>query len=349
MRGFLIGFVLVCWPVLGAAAADEKADHVMVWFTSQVCKDKLEPGTPGSSPELAIPMAYFGALSSDASSAKKQKPAQVSKYECKWVELSGFLTWTDYYHYRANLYESGWETYGAPEVKYIVERFGDASARRAAYVQRHVTLVGRFYDLCAAADRARKASNQKWVMVLGPCHYGDDNGMMLTDVRVKNLLDSEPQYLLGERNRRLIDDLPLVEGQDVAPLERAVRDWAASIKKGLRVFAEETVRGIPFSPAEDKDEIRETKTRVTDPDGYAAYLLNSASFGAMDAERAQVAVFWNGPGQVVKKEEAWGCICLRADCADRWPLISGDASGFMGEAACTQLRRADAGSRWYWD
>ncbi len=352
MRAFLISLIFVCLACSGARAQDKKSDEVVVWFTSHVCQDKLEPGTPGSTPELAIAVDDFTELHFDAASAKDQpagEPAKQSKYECKWVALTGFPVWTDYYHYRASLYERGWETYRSPTVRYIVERFSDKSTRRADFIHRHVTLVGRFYDLCAAATRAQQASDKKWLMLFGPCHYGENNGMMLTDVSVKQVLENEPRYLLGDGNRSLINDLPPVDGADLAPLENRVRDWAVSLKKGLPAHANETVAANPSFTKAKKNDIRDYKKSLVDVDGYAAYLFNKEAFRRVDPQSAQVAVFWSGADQADKKNEAWGCICLRAQCADRWPLLSGDADKFLGDAACTRLARPDNSARWYWD
>lgn len=352
MRAFLVSLLFACLACWDARAQDKKADEVVVWFTSHVCKDKLEAGSPGSTPELAIAVKYFSELHDDAANAKDQpegQPAKRSKYECKWVALTGFTVWTDYYHYRANLYESGWDLYRSPTIRYIVERFADKSARRADFMRRHVTLVGRFYDLCAAANRAEQASDKRWLMLFGPCHYGENRGMMLTDVTVKRVLDNGPRYLLGDSNRNLINELPLVDKADAAPLEQRVRDWTSSLKKGLSAYANETVAGNPSFATAKKADIRDYKKRLVDVDGYATYLSNKEDFRRIDAQSAQVAVFWESPAQADEKKEAWGCICLRAECKDRWPLLSVDADQFLGDAACTRLARRDNSARWHWE
>jgi len=352
MRALLITLLLASLAGWNAHAQDKKPDEVVVWFTSHVCKDKLEPGTPGSTPELAIALEDFSELHYDAAGAKDQpegQPAKQSQYECKWVALTGFTVWTDYYHYRANLYESGWELYRSPTVRYIVEKFADKSVPRADFMRRHVTLVGRFYDLCAAAKRAELASDKRWLMLFGPCHYGENKGMMLTDVRVKNVLDSEPRYLLGDGNRGLINELPAVDGADMAPLEQRVRDWASSLSKGLSIYANETVAGNPSFAKAKKADIRDYKKRLVDVDGYAAYLFNKADFRRIDPQSAQVAVFWDGAAQATEKTQAWGCICLRAECKDRWPLLSADVDNFLGDAACSRLSRPDNSAPWHWD
>src|SRR5262249_55095127 len=160
--------------------------------------------------ELAISIAYFDDLSRSAMEAKDpdvKKTATRSPYDCKWVRLSGFLTWSDYYHYRGRLYESAWHAYGGNHPGYIVERFADPAVRRSQLAQRQITLVGRFYDLCAAADRVQKKSGENWMMLFGPCHYGSDRGMMLTDVVIKEVHDDAPRYILGESNRKFFKQL----------------------------------------------------------------------------------------------------------------------------------------------
>ena len=52
-----------------------------------------------------------------------------------------------------------------------------------------------------------------------------------------------------------------------------------------------------------------------------------------------MAVFWAGADQ---RDDAVGCICLRAQCTNDWPLKESDAETFYGYAACTTLRSATA-------
>ncbi len=349
--GYLMLAASAAWPV---QAADDEANLRMVWFTSHVCPTKLEPGTAGSSPETAIAIDDFDELREDAANAKdppEGKPVQLSQYECKWVQLDGFLTWTNYYHYRGNFYADAWTRYGTPRVRYIVERFRDTSVRRAALVNRQLTLVGRFYDLCAAADRAEQEAGETWGMIFGPCHYGANSGMMLTDVIVKQVHDGAPQYLLGEGNRDLIGALPAVAAADRAPLEAGVRAWAASVQRGPAKYAQDTLTENPARKNWTKKERREYADRIADPDGYAAALTSNDAFRRLNVAGASVAVFWDGKSEATQRTAAWGCICLKAQCTDRWPLTSWDAETSLGDAACTRLTRDGDGAtaRWHWE
>lgn len=351
MRVLLSCLAVMAATGLAHAVDDKSNDLSMVWFTTHVCKTELAPGTPGSGPDNPIAIEDFVELHDDAAGAKDQpegQPAKLSQYECKWVQLSGYTTWTNYYHYRADLYESAWERYGSPKVSYIVERFAEKSARRFDVLRRQVTLVGRFYDLCAAADRAKQASGREWLMTFGPCHYGANNGMMLTDVIVKQVHDDRPRYLLGDSNRDLVGSLPPVEDADLAPLESRTRGWAAAIKRGPANYAKETLSLEPRSKDLKPKERKEALESLADPDGYAAFLHRNDTVRRLNVAEASVAVFWSGASEAKEKTAAWGCICLRATCTDRWPLLISDADRFIGDAACTELTRKDAASPWYW-
>jgi hypothetical protein len=169
----LAAMLVVSSPV---RAQETERDQVMVWYTSHTCPD-IEAGTPGSTRERAITLEDFGdlydAAVADPEEARETLPAQ-SQYECRWVRISGFLEWMNYYHYRATLAPDAWTSYGrGGGARYIVERFSDAAVRRVDVVRRRVTLTGRFYDLCAAAERDRAQDEDEWVMLLGPCHYAE--------------------------------------------------------------------------------------------------------------------------------------------------------------------------------
>lgn len=344
---FLTVGALFALPVAPAAAAND----VAVWFTSEECDSKFEPGTPGSTVELAIKVSYFDdpfdeAVKSNAS--EEDKPAKPSRFDCRWVELDGFLTWMDYYHYRGRLFASAWEAYRGKGASYIVERFADPAARRSQLVQRRITIVGRFYDLCAAASRAEAKSNDNWFMLFGPCHYGADNGMMLTDVVVKAVHDDAPEYILGDANRKIFNDLFPVEGAVRAPLIDAVRAWAAAVKRGPVSYATDVIAANP-ALAKDKDEAKETREYIESPDSYTSYLSELPRFRALNTASASVEVFWSASNRE-SHYEAIGCICLSDRCTDKWPAREADADNFLGDAACISLTKSGGTTgTWLWN
>lgn len=331
----------------GTSASPEaqKRDQVFVWFTKHVCKDEGKAGEPGSTPELAIDEADFWEPFQSASTAKEEDGV-ASRYECKWVRLTGFFAWLNYYHYRGRFYASAWDKYRGDKTSYIIERFADPATRRSQLAQRRVTLVGRFYDLCAAAERARQADDSDWVMVFGPCHYGSDRGMMLTDVRITTVHDDDPQYLLGDGNRKILNDLFPVKGEARAGLIEGVRAWAAAVKRGPAAFASDVIANDKAWYEKYPDEEKQLRASVESGDSYFSYLGALPRFQTLDVSKAPVEVWWDSDPGETTPDRAVGCICLAKSCKDKWPISTYDADQFLGEAACASLSRKDVKAKW---
>jgi hypothetical protein len=251
----------------------------------------------------------------------------------------------NYYHYRATLAPDAWTSYGrGGGARYIVERFSDAAVRRVDVVRRRVTLTGRFYDLCAAAERDRAQDEDEWVMLLGPCHYGHDQGLMLDDVSIDAIHDELPRYILGERNRVIFAELPRADGAERATLIERTRAWAALLQQGPSAVFAAHFTAHPTLASRPEEEQREIRESFEDADGYVAFA--SSRLARLNIHRAPVEVFWNHSyGE--RDDEAFGCICLTSSCADEWPLTSRDAEYFIGNAVCTELERQSDGT-WRW-
>jgi hypothetical protein len=349
MKAFLLLLVATFTFSFDAAAAQPNpGDDVFVWFTSSPCEVSAPPRTPGSSAKAPRSVEYFEELydASKLAVLDSDPPIEAKAAPCEWVRISGFFRWFDYYHYRGHIYADA-RSANRGGVAYIVENFRDRSVRRADLVGRKITLVGRFHNLCADAQRAEKASHQVWGLLFGPCHYGYNNGMMLSDAIVESVEEGGPQYVLGERNRKVIGDLERLEGPLSAELTQSTRAWAASAQKGPKAFVQELLRdqGEKISES-DRQDLRE---KVESPDSYISYLARKPSFHKLDTQTAAVAIFYEAaeytndtPGDAV------GCICLIEKCADEWPLQSIDAGSFLGEAACTRLYQDTKTKRWWW-
>lgn len=319
----------------------------MVWYTSHACPE-IEAGSPGATRETAITLEDFGDLYDAATEPADEDSAELpppSEYECRWVRISGFLEWMNYYHYRATLTPSAWASYGANgRVRYIVERFDDTAPPRSQLVRRQVTLVGRFYDLCAAAARERANDDDDWIMLFGPCHYGGDQGLMLDEVHVEAVHDDAPRYILGERNRSLFAELPRADGAERAALIERTRAWGALLKQGVTAYADAHFAAHPILATRPEEEQRDTRDWLESPDGYIAYA--SARLARVNVRRAPVEVFWN-QRYAGDRDEAVGCICLAGSCTETWPLTLRDAERFVGDAVCTELDLQRDGT-WLW-
>lgn len=323
---------------------DKRGSLQIVYYTHHECP---ESGSieAGSSPDNPINVAFdelWYAVSSD-----NYDETGKAIYDCRWIRTSGFMTWTNYYHYRGDLHFSAVDSYlgngPASGATFLVEDFAPGSPVRSNIVRRQMTIVARFYSLCAAANRAQEEAGQSW-WLFGPCHYSYNHGLMLSDVRVEAVHDATPQYLTGEANRTLLGSLRVATPAERSEVEPVVRAWAASLQKGLRSFADDHLLQYP---ERSEDEKQETYDFFENRDSYASYLLNQRDFRRLNLQSAQFQVFRPTADNEDKFSEAVGCVCLEASCTDRWPLIEADADNFLGPAACVSLDRWGGGS-WRW-
>lgn len=344
MRTLILSLCTFLVPSALAAGEEEDIGLLAVWYTSHQCPP-IEPGSPGATRETAITLTDFSdpyyAAMEQADEASETGPPP-SQYECRWVRLSGFVNWMHYYHYRGTLVSSAGASYGGSKVRYIIEKFTEPEFRRTDVVHRRVTVVGRFYDLCAAAEREQAEAGENW-WLFGPCHYGNDQGMMLDDVRVERIHDAGPQYILGERNRAVLAQLPRVEGVARGTLIERTRSWAELVRKGPSDFADAHFSAYPVLATQPEDEQREIRQSIESADGFIAYA--SARLSKVSVRDAPVEVFWNhSHGE--SQDDAFGCVCLTGACEDSWPVVAGDADYFFGDAVCTELEFRNGEWRW---
>jgi hypothetical protein len=333
--------------MLGAAAGaetDGPKKHRVIWYSSYKCAAPTDKSAPGATPENALETPGFDEPIDDEMALNKRAndgaERQTSRFECKWVRLSGFFTPTNYYHYRgylvADVRAHYARAYRAP--RYVVEHFNDPAMRRSAIGHRQVTVVGQFYYLCLTAPKGDDI-----MFLFGPCHYGGVQGMMLANVRVEKIEDDSPRYLLGEANRGIIGDLRPVDGDDRAGITEAVRSWAAQVQRGPKAYAREAIDRNPVWQKESATERADARARIEHPDSYVSYLFALPAVRGLDPARAEVAAFWEHPES---RDDAVGCICLQASCSNEWPLTDSDADSFYGRAACTTIQKRD--NAWTW-
>lgn len=323
----------------------------------------LDPATPGATAEHPMDTEFFSRAWANASFADDEPyDAEIDQrlndganapglFQCRWIRLGGFVTW-DNLEYIGHLYENAPASYQPrANMSYFIESVGSGMPPRADIARRYVTLVGRFYDLCAEGRRAMKAEGLGPNWDLGyPCH--EIPAMMLADVRIEKIHDATPQYILGEANREVMGSLALATPDQQEELEPVVRAWAASVRRGLKTFADEYLAQYP---AWDEEDFREARAAIESRDSYPAHLLRQSRFKQLDFASADVKVFspvatddppWVAQTRKREFNTAIGCICLARSCTDRWPLTVDDAATFLGDAACIALDKRD--NRWRW-
>lgn len=340
-----LGAILLIGSAM-CARAEQAKPYRVVWYSSHKCPAPSDKTAPGATPDNPISPEWFEDPISDETnlSEKAQNDGTAratSRFECKWLRLSGFFSPTHYYHYRGSLVDSAWTHYGVTSAtpRYVVENFNDPKMRRSAIGHRQVQLVGQFYYLCLTAPRGDDI-----LFLFGPCHYGGVQGMMLSDVRIEKILDDAPRYLLGDSNRSVLGQMTVVEGSVRDLMIAGVRGWAALMQRGPEAYAREAIDRNPRWEKQSADERAEAHANVVSPDSYASYLNGLPAFRGLDVARAPVEVFWR---EEETKDDAVGCICLQSSCTNEWPLTRDDADFFYGHAACVSLEQRD--NAWIWD
>ncbi|HRK71932.1 MAG TPA: hypothetical protein PLA85_10110 [Micropepsaceae bacterium] len=353
MKMFVLAVVALsltgCLKNQEAPVAQE--DIIFVWYPSGECKPVPNDGSPGSSPENPIKVStaedvYYEVFEGTDRYSREWKP---NGFECRWISVSGFLDWSDYYHYRGKLLSGIPETrrYGDPFL--WIENFQDANIRRSALVRRWVRVTGLYYDLCQSARVAQEASGEEWSMLFGPCHYGNDNGMMLKSVIVEEVEPGGPSYLQGETNRHHIGDIFPLEGSDRPAIEAATRRWFREVQIGPAAFAELRASAMSRGAFASQGDIDYVRRFHVSPDSYVSYLYGLEAVRALDALRAEVGVFVERDFETRERDvylRAVGCVCLTGDCSETWPLLTEYAENYLGGAACTSLRYNPDADRW---
>lgn len=302
----------------------------------------VDPNGQGATPENPIDLEFFSRAWANSAYAEDadEPPNERDRFECKWIRLDGFVTWDDFYAGR--LYENPLISYARDNTFYFVENLASGMPARSSLAQRSVTIVARFYNLCAAGERAleaKRADGRRWGLGY-PCH--EIPAMMLSDVRIEKIHNATPQYILGETNRQVMGSLVVVGDDQAGPIEPIVRAWAASVRKGLKSFTEEYLAQYP---AWDEDSKLRARAVIGNPDSYQAYLLSQRRFLDLKPQ-SPIQVFRRADLDNDDFDRAIGCVCLAETCADRWPLTVADAETFLGDAACVALDRWGGAWRW---
>ena len=302
----------------------------------------VDPNGEGATPENPIDLEFFSRAWANSAYAEDadEPPNERDRFECKWIRLDGFVTWDDFYVGR--LYENPLISYARDNTFYFVENLASGMPARSGLAQRSVTIVARFYNLCAAGERAleaKRADGRRWGLGY-PCH--EIPAMMLSDVRIEKIHDATPQYILGEANRHVMGSLFVASADQEAQIKPVVRAWAASLRKGIKAFTEDYLAQYP---SWDKEARQDESAVIANPNSYQAYLLGQRGFTDMRLS-SPVKVFRRTEREDSEFDSAIGCICLAETCTDRWPLTDVDAETFLGDAACVDLHRWDGAWRW---
>ena len=265
----------------------------------------------------------------------------LSELNCRWVRIRGHFRWVDYWHYQGRLYGGLLDVYSDPFRSVWIEAFADPDLRRAGIEGFELDLLARHYDLCAT--HAQVLDEDEWISG-GPCHHGDLNGLMLTDVEVVARVSTGSQRLRGEVNRNSVGDLLRVEDEALTQVLRlASEEWVARTRPS-------SGSGLTAPRMADTEAETPGLARLESPDTWLRLLgdaelspfnrlpdTGTAPFIAF-VSRLDVEYRVDGEEGVA---DAYGCFCLSADCEDRWPLFAADTWRMTDDYVCTDLARND--------
>lgn len=325
MRGLRTFLGALCaLAILGAFAPARSDEQITIaYHLSYKCPASKDKG-PGSSPANPIPLEDF-ADAFDAAAAEDAEGG--GSYHCRWVKLSGYFRWTDYYSYRGRLYPSVTGYYFDNGASYLIEDFADPAARRSEFQATQIEVVGQFYNLCVSAPNAD--------MVFGPCHY-EHQGMMLHGVKVLSVGKDRFRILTGEANREIADSLkPVPAGwSERRDAERSARNWLQALAAGRAALEEKLGAALNGMTPEEKN-------AYFAPDSWVGTLLDRSrtKLAGRDISRLPLALFYEPLDEGEAGPEIWAtaCACLDGSCETGWPLFITDANRLKDKFICLDL------------
>ncbi|WP_306250201.1 hypothetical protein [Parvularcula sp. IMCC14364] len=356
---------------IGSFAIAEEAP----WWEPLVCPE-INPKASGGSPETARRVELvdlFAELDAvadayDNFNFDEELPPPLPKEtlgpNCEWVEFEGYFKPVRYQNFRGQMLNDVADHYlaggpiGLSSSHFWVENWGDQSIVSHALHNRRIRIKARVYDQCLAVmqyDRQRKELGFRFG---GACHYGENTGMILTDVEVVDVLSQNKVIaqlpdlsdVLGRPAKIAKLTYPPVHDSENEPLQlveglpsgasEVVREWMRRIKSGPEaMIRNEQKRGQYFNDRREK-QIREY---FEHPDGRYGFLNAQPGFALLDPDEVTIKFFATKPfGESRDAQRNWngfGCIALSPKV--NWPVAAIDAEHSISTFACAEIHLWD--------
>jgi hypothetical protein len=284
-----------------------------------------------------------------------------SKFECRYVTVSGYYRWTQYQDYDGFLFEDGLiATLGEFRIEgsqLVIENFLNADFHGIEHNGSYVTVTGRFYDLCRplVAERERLGKEGDFLYVLGgPCHYGDAMGAMLADVTIDHIEAGPNLRPRGSENRAVIGDLIAAPSDwpEIDSIRAEYFEWWRLLSRSEKALAAAAIKR-----SENKMSAkRYWKETLADDDDLTTYLSTSPkspmvtrSIREMSQNPFTVFVHkaWIERSRDLSAvKHVYACVCLSSDCANDWPLLAKDAGVFFDNYVCIGINRFQDDWKW---
>lgn len=319
----------------------EVAENEIMWIPSSStaeCTDIPEIGKKGSSKENPIKISI----------KKLLKKSQ--KMNCKWVEVSGFFRWDNFYSHVAALYPSKIKYYKlSPTFErrnniIWLESFLSSQEIKIEFQNSSLKVIGLFYDLCHQLQiniqNLPEYKEGEMIWLFGPCHY---SGMaVLKNIIIKEKLSPPFQYLTDENSREKFGNLiPFKEEfGNLEEIRKNSLDFLTQLKAGN---FEAYLESFGISGEEDISS-HEYQIPI-----FKMYFINEKSALEMlqvPFEELENKIYVRGDrgenGLEYDGEDiAISCFCLDGSCEGKWPISSSDADAPSSNFICVGLDKVE--------
>ncbi|NRA31490.1 MAG: hypothetical protein HRU11_14660 [Parvularculaceae bacterium] len=287
-------------------------------------------------------------------------PAEELGPNCTWVQFEGYFRIVSYHDYRGILTEDAASFYleGSPIGKRLphfwVANWAD-NEQRWDFQARRVVVSGRVYDECLAILQFDRREGERGLRFGGPCHYGESAGMILTDVRIVEILDALPDIARDKTLSDVLDGetyddavrlmppswlrpqdflVPASSLPDVV-IERA-RTVLNANQGGRDAFLAEL---FPEPrPAWTRGRFDELAERWAGRESRFAARRRDLRFMGYDFAEAEAVVFETRMQQAEPPPWPIYHVCFSLDGSNQWPIVDNDARWIVSPFVCQTVQ-----------
>lgn len=350
----------------GLAMAEEPP-----WWEPLICPE-IDPSAPGGSRETARKaqlVDLFIELDAVADTYENFNfdeelppplPKETLTPNCQWVEFEGYFRPVRYHSYRGQMLADVDDHYlaGGPigmfSPHFWVQDWNDPSVSSHALHNRRLRIKARVYDQCLAILQFDRQRRELGFRFGGTCHYGENTGMILTEVEVVEVLSPEkiiarlpdlsdvlesPANIAALRyppvNKSEFEPLIPVEGLPSGASD-VVRDWLQRVQSG----PEATIRSEKEEDGSiDERRLKRIRELYAHPDGRFGYLNTLSGFTSLDPDNVTIKFLATKPyGEWADAPRRWhGYGCVGISPVVSWPVAEIDVEYSIATFACTEI------------
>lgn len=373
--------ILITAAFVVTASSALATDSNPYWWERFVCPI-VDETAPGGSRETAISFNLdnlFQELDEVVDTYEyfdEEKFAESKRFQneelwpnCAWVRINGYFRVSKYRNFEGQIhpdttafYAEGPNIVGRKHPHFWIENWNDKSNRWVLNAH-EIEIVGRVYDQCVALLQYDFSRKEYGFRFGGACHYGENTGMILTDVSVHKVLTNERIYARDPNLRDVLDGSSITELRLRMPPDsqlgtstltptnnpdpaiiQAARNWVAANQSDPETFFSLLMGdSIDTYSAELLSRI---KRRHTGLNSRFAYLRELASFMVIKPQDAIFSVFQTEWAKTNEQEIYYACIALTG--RPNWPVTAEDADTIVDDFVCVEISDNVSSGEYEW-